>query len=258
LSESDEADLSLRFWFPLSSSSLTVEGSLEVHLLGLVDFDSVLALQERLVYEISGSQDQTGALLICEHPPLVTLGADATAADVLADAASLRRSGIDVRWLGRGGGAVCHAPGQLAVYAVLPLERMGLDVAQYRDRMEAACVSACQEVHVPARQRGQATGVWGRAGQLAMIGAAVKNGVVYHGMFVNVSPDPSFLALARSNPEGEPPTSLQAQLLRRVPMGRVREALARMIQSQFGYTASHHYTGHPLLRRTIRKVATHA
>ena len=47
---------------------------LEVYLLGIVDFDSALFLQERLAYEISGRSDAMGTLLLCEHPPLITVG----------------------------------------------------------------------------------------------------------------------------------------------------------------------------------------
>ena len=46
---------------------------LEVHLLGVVDYESALFLQERLVYDISGANDRRGTLLVCEHPPMVTI-----------------------------------------------------------------------------------------------------------------------------------------------------------------------------------------
>jgi len=239
------------------ASSSDPRDSLEIHLLGLVDFDAALALQERLIYEISGRNDLTGSLLICEHPPTVTLGASASATQVLTSPAELGQMGIDVRWVGRGGGACCHAPGQLAVYPILPIDRLGLTLSDFRDRLEEACISTCHEVHVPARRRAEFPGVWGRGGHLAMTGAAYRGGVTYHGLFLNVAPDPSFLGLVQTNPAGEPATSMQAQLIRRVPMARVREALIRYLASGFGYQHTHLYTGHPLLQRTTRKVCLH-
>lgn len=241
----------------MGDKSAASPGSLEVHLLGLVDFEAALALQERLVFDISGRDDRTGAILICEHPPLVTLGADGSAAHVLTEPHALARDGIGVRWVGRGGGACCHAPGQLAIYCLLPIDRMGLNLQEFRASLEDACVAACHEVHVPARRRGSVPGVWGRGGQLAVTGSAYKNGVTCHGLFLNVSPDPSFLEVCRSNAEDEPSTSMQAQRLQRVPMNRVREALVRHLESRFEYDESHIYTGHPLLRRTSRKVCLH-
>ena len=238
-------------------SAVSPQESLEVHLLGLVDFDAALALQERLIYDISGRQDRMGSVLVCEHPPVVTLGAEASAVHVPESREVLSQSGIDVRWVGRGGGACCHAPGQLAVYCVLPLDRLGFDLRRFRDGLEEACVQTCHEVHVPARRRDGLPGVWGRGGHLAMTGAAYRNGVTCHGLFLNVAPDPSFLALAQTNAEGEPATSMQAQLLRRVPMGRVREAFIRHLAAAFEYEQTHIYTGHPLLQRTTRKVCLH-
>lgn len=231
--------------------------SLEIHLLGLVDFDAALALQERLIYDISGRADRMGSLLVCEHPPIVTLGASASATHVLTPPAELAPLGIDIRWIGRGGGACCHAPGQLAVYPILPLDRLGITLAEFRTRLEEACVATCHEVHVPARRREEHPGVWGRGGHLALTGAAYRNGVTHHGLFLNVSPDPSFLRVVETNAAGEPATSMQAQLIRRVPMARVREALTRHLAAGFGYELTHLYTGHPLLQRTTRKVPFH-
>jgi lipoate-protein ligase B len=232
--------------------------ALEVRLLGLVDFDAVLALQERLVYELSGRDDAQGALLLCEHPPLITLGREACAAQVTADPDDLRACEIDVRWIARGGGTVIHAPGQLAVYPVLPLARLGLGLSEFRARLEEAAVAVCRDMRVPVKRRPSEPGVWSRCGQVACFGAAVKSWVSYHGLFLNVDPDPSFLPLVAGNPGGERPTSLQALLLRPVSMAGVRESMIRHVAERFGYDRFHIYTGHPWLKRTTQKVCVHA
>ncbi len=38
------------------------------YLLGSLDFDALLGLQRRLVYDVAGDRD-AGALVLCEHPP---------------------------------------------------------------------------------------------------------------------------------------------------------------------------------------------
>jgi lipoate-protein ligase B len=232
--------------------------ALEVRLLGLVDFDAALALQERLVYELSGRDDAQGALLLCEHPPLITLGREASAAQITADPDDLRTCEIDVRWVARGGGTVIHAPGQLAVYPVLPLARLGLGLNEFRTRLEEAAVAVCRDMRVPVKRRPSEPGVWSRCGQVASFGAAVKSWVSYHGLFLNVDPDPSFLPLVAGNPGGERPTSLQALLLRPVSMAGVRESVIRHVAERFGYARFHIYTGHPWLKRTTQKVCVHA
>lgn len=231
--------------------------ALEVHLLGLIDFESALALQERLVFEISGRSDAQGALLLCEHPPVITLGREASIADVLADDSELKSAGIDVRWISRGGGTFIHVPGQLAVYPVLPLDRLELGLTQFRRRLENALIGVCRDQRIPARSRVNEPGLWGRAGQIAYFGASVKSWVSSHGMFLNVNPEPGFLRLVRSNPSGEMSTSLQAQRVRRTSMGAVRESVIRYVAEQFQYSRFHVYTGHPLLRRTTRRVCVH-
>ncbi len=239
------------------SRGAATTAALEVHLLGLVDFDAALALQERLVFDISGRDDTQGTLLLCEHPPLITMGREASAAHIQADAHDLRACEIEVRWIGRGGGACVHAPGQLAVYPLLPLDRLGLGVDAFRSRLEESLLAACRDVRVPARRRADEPGLWSRSGQIAQFGAALKSWVSYHGMFLNVAPDPGFLRLVHVNPLGERATSLQAQVLRRISMSKVREAVVRHVAARFGYQRQHVYAGHPLLQRTRRRVCLH-
>lgn len=244
---------------PQTSSKHQADGAaaLEVHLLGLVDFDAAVALQDRLVFEISGRDDTQGALLLCEHPPLITLGREASIAHLRADPAELRSAEIDVRWISRGGGAIPHAPGQLSIYPILPLQRLGLGLCEFRSRLEEALVAACHDLQVPARRRPQAPGVWSRAGRVAWIGAAVKSWTSYLGAYLNVDPDPSFLGLVSSDPGEDRSTSLQAQRLQRISMSKVRESVLRHVATQFGYERHHVYGGHPLLKRRTQKVCLH-
>ncbi|MBX3440919.1 MAG: hypothetical protein KF774_00835 [Planctomyces sp.] len=230
---------------------------LETHLLGLVDFDAALALQERTIYDLSGRDDRLGTLLICEHPPEITLGRDASRRDLLVSEEELAAREIPVRWTPRGGGAIIHAPGQLAIYPLLPLERLGLGVHEHRRRLEGALVAVCHELRLAAKRRESEPGVWTRYGQAAYFGAAVKSWVSCHGAYLNVTIDPGFLKLVAATPN-EPSTSLQALRLRPVSMNQVREAVIRHVAEAFGYRRTHTYVGHPLLVRTRRRICTNA
>ena len=86
-------------WSPANRKS----DALQVYLLGMVDFDSALFLQERLLYEISGRTDRLGGLILCEHPPMVTIGRDGSRSQLLVEPAELTKQQIEVRWLNRGG-----------------------------------------------------------------------------------------------------------------------------------------------------------
>src|SRR5947209_1811229 len=105
---------------PVSSAGAA---ALQVYLLGEVEFEAALALQRRLVYELGG--DRTGgALVLCEHPPLLTIGRQGSWGHVLCSAEERAARRWPVRWVNRGSGCLLHVPGQLALYAVLPLDQL--------------------------------------------------------------------------------------------------------------------------------------
>lgn len=234
------------------------EGTLEVHLLGLVDFGSALGLQEQQIYELGGRDDTSGTLFLCEHPPVISMGRDASRADLLIDDEELERDEIPVVWVARGGGAFVHAPGQLALYLMLPLQRLGLGLGRFRELFERAVVESCHEVKVPAKRQPGEPGVWSRGGLLATFGAGVKSWVTWQGMFLNVAIDPQYLRLSVTNPAGARSTSMQSQRLDPVRLPQIREALIRQISNSFGYVRTDVSTGHPLLKRTTKRVLHHA
>lgn len=227
---------------------------LEVHLLGLVDFDAAAFLQERLVYETSGREDRGGGLLLCEHPPLVTIGREGSRAHLRVEQNEFVARQIDVRWSNRGGGCLVHCPGQLAVYPIVPLERIGIRPAEYTGRLIDAVIDLCTEMRIPAWPSEDGRGISCRLGRFASIGAAIKSGVTHHGLFVNVAPPMDLIRLVDNGPRSERQTSLSAQRARATEMHTVREGLIRHVAEVLGYTRFHLYTGHPLLKRTVRRV----
>lgn len=241
-------------WSPAQQAS----DSLEVYLLGLVDFESAVFLQERLAYEISGRDDAQGGLLICEHPPMVTIGREGSRSHLLAEPGEFIARQMETRWLNRGGGCVVHAPGQLAVYPIVPLDRLGLGLSEYRHRLEQSLINTCGELHVPAYRRDDEAGVFSRIGQIGFIGASVRSWVSMHGMFVNVCPQLEMMRMVQSNHSGIRISSLSAERMRPVAMHSVRASLIRSLAQQLGYDSNHMYTGHPLLRRTKRRVYDYA
>lgn len=229
------------------------EASLEVHLLGLVDFDASLYLQDRLANELAGRNDGRGALLVCEHPSLITVGREGSREHILCAPEELRARGMEVRWISRGGGCIVHVPGQLALYPVLPLDRRGLGLGEFRSRVEQAVVDACGELRIAAEVDPEHPGVFARGGQVAFFGAAVRSWISSHGVFVNVNPRMDAIKLVRSGTQRV--TSLAAERRTPLSMGSVRESLIRHLAARLDYPRYHLFTGHPLLRRTRRVVA---
>jgi lipoate-protein ligase B len=243
---------------PAEKSKWRNSAALDVRLLGTVDFESALFLQERMVYDVSGRDDLFGGLYLCEHPPLITVGRAGSRAHIHVDQKELTALRLDVRWLNRGGGCIVHAPGQLAVYPVLPLDRLGLGLREYRARLIGSVLDVCRELGMPAWPVEQNAGVAGRGGQFAFVGAAVKRWVAYQGLFLNVDPLLRTQRLVAPGPNRQRITSLEAVRGRVTPMSTVRESLIRNLTGRLGYTEYQIFTGHPLLKRTRRVTNVYA
>lgn len=229
-----------------------VDGSARCHLLGTIALDEVLALQQRLVYEAAGHDERLATILLCEHPPVITIGRHGSRTDVRLSDATLEREEIAVRWLNRGGGTLLHAPGQLSVYVVLPLRVFGYSVGEYLRRLQLGLEAACADVRFPSVPRAGRRGVWSRAGQGVFVAAAVKNAVSYFGAYLNVDVAERLLHGVATDPDGETePTSFSQVMRRQVRMPSVRQSVISTLSTALGCERYHLFTGHPLLARTM-------
>src|SRR5690348_3077439 len=89
--------------------------------LGRVAYDEAVRLQEALRTRILEGDDTAEALLLVEHPAVVTLGRRADPRHLLASPEELAQSGVAVSPSSRGGDVTFHGPGQLVAYPVLRL-----------------------------------------------------------------------------------------------------------------------------------------
>ena len=232
--------------------------SLDVFLLGTVDLGASIELQERLRMEIAGRADSHGSILVCEHPPSITIGRDGSFADVLVEREELVSRGMEVRWLNRGGGTFVHLSGQLAVYVIVPLDRLRLGLLEFRAALETSLIATAADLKVSAERAREAPGAICRCGQFAFIGAAVRDGVTHGGVHVNVSLPQEALDLVRWTSSEVRVTSLASQRTRPTAMSTVRESLIRNLAVSLGYDGYHIFTGHPQLHRSLRKVYVYA
>ncbi len=141
-------------------------------------------------------------LILLEHPPVLTLGRNATRANILANDEELASKGVAVHEINRGGDVTYHGPGQLVGYPVFDLRgdlpgKRGphLGPVDFVRLMEEALILTCKDFGVPAQRVCKRTGVWTLAGgkvaekKVAAIGIHVSQAVTSHGFALNVSPD---------------------------------------------------------------------
>src|SRR5258708_30705690 len=88
--------------------------------LGALDYAEGLGVQQRLV-ELRKSGQIGDVLLLLEHAPVITLGRNAKAANVLASTEQLAARGVEVFECDRGGDFTFHGPGQLVVNPIFDL-----------------------------------------------------------------------------------------------------------------------------------------
>src|SRR3984893_12938372 len=181
---------------------------LQVYLLGAVEFDAALAFQRRLAYDVAGDR-RRAALVLCEHhAPLITVGRQGSRVHILCEPGELRARQWQVRWVNRGGGCLLHLPGQLACYPILPLDRFGLGLQTYVERLGEVVQSLLGEFDVHGQPRRDA-GVWVNGRPIAGIGVAVHDWVSYYGFSFNVNPELPLYRLVRwGAQDAEPLTSL--------------------------------------------------
>ncbi len=226
---------------------------LEIYLLGVVPLDDILKLQRRLVYDLG--ETRGGALILCEHPPSISVGRSGSRAHIQADDEELREIGLTMRWVNRGGGCVVHLPGQLSAYLVMPLQPRGLNLGRYVETLHAVLIDVLAEFDLHARTWPDQPGVFLNYARVGSVGVAVNRWIASYGMTLNVGP---FLGpfeilkepgIARYSLRQ---TSMEAQRQRAAPMAKVRESLIRHIELRFHLERHHLYTDHPLVRAKAR------
>ncbi|MFO0573930.1 MAG: lipoyl(octanoyl) transferase LipB [Polyangia bacterium] len=153
--------------------------------LGRAPYSPTWALQEQLRRRVLGGGRE--AILLCEHPPVLTLGRSAQAGDVLALAAA-QAAGVEVVRTSRGGQVTYHGPGQLVVYPVVRLRR---GVLRHIEWLAAAAVAVAAEHGIAARFERARVGVWVGDRKLAALGVHVERRVAVHGLALNVTAEAS-------------------------------------------------------------------
>lgn len=222
------------------------EASIHIHLLGLVDYEDCLSLQRRLAYDALTRSDGRIVVLICEHPPLITIGRGGSRGHVRLTATELIERQLEIRYVGRGGGAILHAPGQLAIYPIVPLEWHGWTVGQHLRQLRSALADLLIEFKIQPAPVAGSYSLAGRNGVLAAFGVAIRGGVATHGAFLNVNPELRDFGRIEVSP-GRMMTSLLSHRALATKMPRVRAALVTHLAEALGLERYHLHTGHPLL-----------
>jgi len=225
-----------------------------VWLAGRIGLDAYADLAERLAWEVSEPEGRPPTLVLYEPAPAITIGRLGSRADVRLSEDELRAHGLEVRFVGRGGGAVVHGPGQVGVGLFASLEDLGLSrhaLGPYLERLEAGLEGAVRRLRCGAARDSRMHGIFGRTGLLATVGVALRRGISWHGGFLNVQPALDLHRRVRSVPVavgGGANTmgSVEADLQRRVRLQDARAALVEQLVEAFEFPQSSVQSGFPV------------
>ena len=176
------------------------------HWLGRAGYRRVLADQLAARERVWAGGD--GVVLLCEHPPVITLGRSADRANILAP------GGVDIVPIERGGDVTYHGPGQLMIY---PIVKLSKGVVDFLERVAGAISEAAAALGAPGSswQRDPA-GVWANGAKLAACGIHVARGVSVHGFALDVATPRD--AWARIKPCGLDAPQVSLAALRGAPI----------------------------------------
>ena len=163
-----------------------VNAPFSVQRLGTLEYEP--ALERMRLEHARVAQGGAPTLLLLEHPPVLTLGRKAHAAEnVLASFETLEREGIKVVQAERGGDVTYHGPGQLVGYPIFPVGRR---VREYLRKLEQVLIGVLEGYGLKAHGHEGYAGVYvgdGELEKIASIGVAIKQGVAMHGFGLNVN-----------------------------------------------------------------------
>jgi lipoyl(octanoyl) transferase len=160
--------------------------------LGLADY--ALTYEAMQVFTKGRTGDTPDEIWVLEHPPVFTLGLAGDAGNLHSPTNQIPLFQVD-----RGGEITYHGPGQIVVYLLLDLRRLGIFVKELVSRIEQAVIETLADFGVEAERHPGAPGIyvskqlgvpseWVGA-KIAALGLKVSKSCSYHGLALNVSTD---------------------------------------------------------------------
>src|SRR6202795_5271377 len=140
--------------------------------LGTIDYATGLRLQQQLV-GLRKEEKIGDVLLLLEHKPVITLGRNAKAANVVASPDLLAQRGVELFECDRGGDVTFHGAGQIVGYPIFDLRgfargaadassalRKSLGAVEFVRRLEEGLIRTCADFAISTKRVQGLTGVW--------------------------------------------------------------------------------------------------
>ena len=192
--------------------------------------------------------DTTSYFLLCEHPPVYTLGKSGKMENILISEERMSQQGIEFYKTNRGGDITFHGPEQIVGYPILDLEKLYTDIGRYLRELEDVIILTLAEYGIFGERSKGETGVWiepgkpGKERKICAMGVRCSRWITMHGFALNVNTDLSYFEnIIPCGIVNKQVTSIEKELNKKVAMQEVKEKIQRNFENVFDVSLSTKY-----------------
>jgi len=154
---------------------------IKVHSKGLQDY--IIIWKEMKSFTENRDSDTLDELWTLEHNSVFTQGLSGKPEHLL------KATKIPIIQSDRGGQITYHAPGQLIIYCLIDIKRLGIGIKKMVTMIEKSLIEFLSSYDITAHTIKGAPGVYVNNSKIAALGLKVKHGRTYHGLSLNIDMD---------------------------------------------------------------------
>jgi lipoate-protein ligase B len=194
-----------------------------------------LNLQHRMVEARRIGTLKENTVLLLEHPPVYTLGHNGGLENLKVSKEFLEQKGVQIVKTRRGGNITYHGPGQIIAYPIIDLNTDKIGVLDYVADLEELMIRTAWDCGVKAQRNSLNRGVWVGNKKVGSVGIAIRHGITYHGLALNVNLSLKYFSWI--NPCGLnniSMTSLKQEGMGNVDVKEIKDGIVRHMEDVFG------------------------
>jgi lipoyl(octanoyl) transferase len=142
-----------------------------------------LTWEEMVTFTNTRTADTPDELWLLEHDSVFTQGLTGKSENLLVE------TDILVIQSDRGGQITYHGPGQLIVYCLIDIKRLGIGVKKMVSLIEQSIIDLLEDYSISSHKISGAPGVYVDGSKIAALGLKVRHGRTYHGLSLNIDMD---------------------------------------------------------------------
>ncbi|MGD8881134.1 MAG: lipoyl(octanoyl) transferase LipB [Desulfobacterales bacterium] len=202
---------------------------------GRIDYRDAWELQGNLIMARKARILPDDIVLFLEHPAVFTLGRRGGRECMLVSDEFLEKAGVQVIQVERGGNITFHGPGQLVVYPIVDLQTARIKVVDFVTGLEEVMLRTAENWGIAAERNAANRGIWVGPHKMGSIGIAVRRGISFHGLALNVHTDLTpFSWIQPCGLQNVAMTTMQQETASKLSLQQVCTVLKKQFETVFG------------------------